>query len=84
MKKSRRKNKRRCLKRLMQRRKLSSDWLLIFVKGTSESNKCTSEVSECKSGVSGASKQYLYERERERESDEQEYSYLSFNRIPSR
>ena len=51
----------------MQRRKLSSDWLLIFVKGTSESNKCASEVSECKSGMSGAFKQYLYVRERERE-----------------
>ena len=56
MKKSRRKNKWRGLKGLTQRRKLSSNWLLIFVKGMSESNKCTSEVSECKTGVSGAFK----------------------------
>ena len=31
--------------------------------GTSELNKCANEVNECKSGVNGVPKQYLYERE---------------------
>ena len=35
--------------------------------GTSALNKCASEVNECKSGVNGAFKRYLYKRERQGE-----------------
>ena len=48
--------------------------------GTSALNKCASEVNECKSGVSGAFKRYLYEKER----DERENSCPSSNGILSR
>ena len=39
---------------------------LSICQGTSELNKCAREVNECKSGMNGAFKRYLYERERER------------------
>ena len=53
---------------------------LDICKHMSELNKCASEVNECKSGVSGAFKRYLYEKER----DERENSCPSSNGILSR
>ena len=47
--------------------------------GTSKLNKCASEVNECKSGVSGAFKRYLYEKER----DERENSRPGSSKILS-